>query len=148
MRQITIRFVTPNDASLWLGLRRSLWPHASEDEHATDIAAFLSGHAREPLQVLIAFGQAGAAVGLAELSIRPYAEGCDTHHVACIEGWYVIPEARRQGVGTALVRAAEDWGRSQGCTEFASSAELANAAAHTACGFTETGQIRCFRKAL
>ena len=74
-----------------------------------------------------------------------------TDRVAYLEGWYVVPAARRQGVGAALVRAAEDWARSQGCTEFASDALIDNAvsaAAHRALGFQETVQIRCFRKLL
>jgi aminoglycoside 6'-N-acetyltransferase I len=40
-------------------------------------------------------------------------------------------------------------GAAQGCTEFASDALIDNdvsARAHTALGFTETSQIRCFRK--
>jgi aminoglycoside 6'-N-acetyltransferase I len=71
--------------------------------------------------------------------------------VAYLEGWYVVPEARRRGVGRALVESAEDWGRAQGCTEFASDALLDNdvsAAAHRALGFAETVQIRCFRKVI
>ena len=61
----------------------------------------------------------------------------------------MIPEARRGGVGRALIQAAEEWGRSIGCTEFASDADLTNnvsAAAHKALGFVEVGQVRCFRK--
>ena len=49
------------------------------------------------------------------------------------------------------MRAAEDWGRAQGCTEFGSDALLDNdvsAATHRALGFDETVQIRCFKKRL
>jgi aminoglycoside 6'-N-acetyltransferase I len=71
--------------------------------------------------------------------------------VAYLEGWYVVPGLRRQGVGRALVAAAEAWARAQGCTEFGSDAVLDNepsAAAHRALGFEETAQIRCFKKVL
>jgi aminoglycoside 6'-N-acetyltransferase I len=71
--------------------------------------------------------------------------------VAYLEGWFVSPEARGTGVGRALIAAAEEWGRLQGCTEFASAAEADNdvsAAAHRAVGFTEAGLVRCFRKDL
>ena len=74
-----------------------------------------------------------------------------TDRVAYLEGWYVVPESRRQGVGRALVSAAEEWARAQGCAEFASDALLDNdvsAVAHRAIGFEETVQIRCFRKVL
>jgi aminoglycoside 6'-N-acetyltransferase I len=103
------------------------------------------------LATLVALRSSGDVVGFAELSIRSYAEDCVTDHVAYLEGWYVVPEARRRGVGSALVRAAEEWARSQGCTEFASDALIDNevsAAAHRALGFQETVQIRCFRKVL
>jgi len=105
----------------------------------------------EPLEVLIAAGANGEALGFAELSIRNYAEDCETNRVAYLEGWYVEPEARRRGIGRALVEAAEEWARRQGCTEFGSDALIDNdvsAAAHRALGFEETVEIRCFRKAL
>lgn len=58
--------------------------------------------------------------------------------VAYVEGWFVVPEIRRRGLGRALVSAAEEWGRVQGCTEFASDTlpdNRASAAAHLALGF-------------
>ena len=58
---------------------------------------------------------------------------------------------RRRGIGTALVRAAEQWARDQGCSEFASDAEIENdisVTAHKALGFTEVSRVVCFRKDL
>ena len=71
--------------------------------------------------------------------------------MAYLEGWYVSPGARRQGVGGALVEAAMAWGRAQGCTELASDADAANEvsiAAHARLGFEDAGLIRCFRRDL
>jgi len=96
-------------------------------------------------------GRAGQLVGFAELSRRPYAEGCETSPVGFLEGWYVAPARRRQGIGRALVQAAEVWARGRGCREFASDALAENglsAAAHRALGFEEVEVIRCFRKDL
>jgi len=147
---ITVRPAAPGDAAAWLQLRCASWPEASETEHRAEIEKFLAGQSHVPLGVLIA--QDGArTVGFAELSIRPYAEGCSSDRVAFLEGWYVAPEARRLGVGRALMAAAEEWGRSQRCSEFGSDAEVNNevsAAAHRALGFKEVGLIRCFRKDL
>jgi aminoglycoside 6'-N-acetyltransferase I len=148
---VRVRPVRASDATVWLQHRCALWPEGSEREHQEDIDEFFAGKAREPAAVLVAEGADGEAIGFAELSIRAYAEGCSTDRVAFLEGWFVVPEARGRGVGRALVAAAEEWGRLQGCTEFGSDAEEdnhASAAAHRALGFTEVGLIRCFRKDL
>ena len=131
-------------------MREALWPDET-GSHAQEIQDFLAGRLHMPLEVLLAVDDTGTALGFVELSIRPYAEDCVTERVAYLEGWYVVPDARRRGIGTALVRAAEAWGRAQGCTEFGSDALLDNhvsAAAHHALGFEETVQIRCFKKNL
>lgn len=147
----SVRAATRGDATAWLQLRRALWPEGSNAEHRDDIAQFFAGEAREPLAVLLAEDDAGCPVGFAELSIRTYAEGCRSDRVAYLEGWFVVPKARRQGVGRALIAAAEEWGRSQGCCEFASDTEPHNdvsAASHRALGFSEAGVGPCFRKDL
>jgi len=142
-----LRRVERNDRDSWLCMRDALWP-ATDHSHAID--AYFAGEAREPLQVLIAFDDENP-IGFIELSIRPYAEGCETDRVAFVEGWYVDPNSRGTGVGAALIRAAEEWARSQDCTELASDTEADNvssAAAHRALGFEETAIVRCFRKSL
>jgi aminoglycoside 6'-N-acetyltransferase I len=145
---IQIRPVTASDAPAWLRMRQDLWP---EGTHDAEVAQFFAGALRSPLEVLLAMGENSTPVGFAELSIRPYAEGCETDRIAYLEGWYVEPRARRKGIGSALVMAAEEWGRAQGCTEFASDAEHDNdvsAVAHRALGFEDMGLIRCFKKRL
>ena len=99
----------------------------------------------------MAVDRAEEVVGFAELSIRSYAEGCSSGRVAYLEGLYVLPARRRQGIGGALVLAAEGWAVTQGCTEFGSDALLDNnvsAIVHRALGFEEVAEIRCFRKDL
>jgi len=148
---IRVRPVAPADRAAWLSMRCDLWPEGDAAEHAAEIDAFLAGRLTMPLAVLMAVDGDGEAVGFAELSIRPYAEDCVTDRVAYLEGWYVVSPVRRRGVGRALIRAAEEWARTQGCTEFASDALLENEAsaeAHRALGFQETVQIRCFKKLL
>jgi aminoglycoside 6'-N-acetyltransferase I len=145
-----VRPATPEDSAPWLKMRQAMWPEGASD-HPFEIASYFAGRLREPLQVLLAFDDAGMPLGFVELSIRPYAEGCDTDSVAYLEGWYVVPEARQQGVGRTLVQAALQWAREEGCSEFASDTLVDNeisAAAHRALGFTEVVQIRCFRKSL
>ena len=147
---ISVRAAEPKDSAAWLRMRCALWPEGSQEEHAAEITAFFAGESHMPLAALLAF-EGTAAVGFAELSIRSVAESCLTDRVAYLEGWYVEPAARRRGVGRALVAAAEDWGRSQSCTEFGSDTQIdndASAAAHAALGFEEVERIRCFRKTL
>lgn len=146
---VQVRPVTPADSEAWVQMRCALWPEGSHVEHRAEVARFFAGALREPLQALIAVDDAGTPAGFAELSIRSYAEDCLTDRVAYLEGWYVAPGVRRRGIGRALVQAAEEWARAQGCAEFASDALLDNhvsAAAHKALGFQETVRIRCFRK--
>ena len=83
---ITVRPVQARDAASWLRLRCALWPDGSEAEHSADIDGFLAGRADEPQSVLLAVDGVGRIVGLAELSIRPCAEGCLTNRVAYLEG--------------------------------------------------------------
>lgn len=149
---IKVRNAAKEDADAWLALRHALWPEGSLDDHRTEIESFLAGHAREPQAVLLAENEDdGQIVGFAELSIRPYAEGCRSDRVAFLEGWYVDPGFRRRGVGKVLVSAAEHWAIAQGCIEFASDTQADNEisrVAHRECGFSEVGVIRCFRKEL
>ena len=148
---IILRPATVQDADAWLQLRCDLWPDTTEAEHRVEIEAFFNKTALEPLSVLFAVDPESRLVGFVELSIRPYAEGCDSQRVAYVEGWYVVADWRDQGVGRSLIQASEHWGRSQGCTELASDTEADNELsrqAHCAIGFEEVGLVRCFRKDL
>ncbi|MHA6298702.1 aminoglycoside 6'-N-acetyltransferase [Devosia sp. CAU 1758] len=137
------------DAEDWVAMRTALWPDSS-DEHATEIAGLLvdSGHTLN----LIARSDDGAALGFLEASLRyDYVEGCKSSPVAFLEGIFVRPDARGNGVARAMVARAEHWGRGCGCTEFASDAALDNLASHgmhAALGFGETRRVVFFRKVL
>ena len=93
---------------------------------------------------------AGHIGGFAEVSIRREASECQLGRVGFLEGWFVEEPFRRSGTGAALVAAAEEWSRAQGCSEFASDTETHNElsiAAHHALGFEEVERLVCFRKA-
>lgn len=132
-------------------MRQALWPDGSQREHSRDIDRYFAGHRREPKAALIAVDGAGLPLGFVELSIRNIVDSCETDRVAYLEGWYVVPDARRRGVGAALIAAAEQWGLEQGCAEFGSDSLVGNRvsrAAHLALGFEETGVVRNYRKRL
>jgi aminoglycoside 6'-N-acetyltransferase I len=131
-------------------MRAALWPDHSND-HGLEIARYFEGQRKNPVEVLLACSGSGAPLGFVELSIRPYAEGCTTDRVAFVEGWFVDADRRGQGVGAALMKAAEEWGRANRCTELGSDTQLTNAnsiGAHKALGFEETERLVCFRKSL
>src|SRR5512134_3693370 len=145
---LLIRPVEPSDATAWARMRTALWPDDSES-HAADIARFFSPQRNEPLEVLLACSGSGSPLGLVELSIRPHAAGCTSDRVAFVEGWYVEPAHRGRGVGAALMRAAEEWGRANRCTELGSDTQLGNESsigAHKALGFKEVERLVAFRK--
>jgi aminoglycoside 6'-N-acetyltransferase I len=144
-----IRTYQPADHDDWLRMRRALWPRLGGEDAAEDAAAWL---ARPDAVVIVAArpGDAGLA-GFVELGARPYADGCRTSPVAFLEGWYVDPDVRRQGIGAALVRAGEAWARRQGYRELASDALLENTTshrAHAALGFAEVERAVRYRKDL
>lgn len=134
-------------------MRHALWPDADAGILADEALAFLSGET-PPAQfaaVFVAAASDGTLLGMIELSLRPYADGCDSSPVPYIEGWYVTEGHRGRGIGAALVKAAEDWARELGHTEMASDALLDNAAserAHKALGFEEVERVIHFRKRL
>ncbi|MFL5546208.1 MAG: aminoglycoside 6'-N-acetyltransferase [Gemmatimonadales bacterium] len=148
---VRIRHARPDDARSWATLRNALWPDQPLQELLDEAEMFFSTGDGRLASVLVAEKAGEGLVGFAELSLRPYAEDCRTSPVAFLEGWYVTPSMRRQGVGRALVRAAEEWGRAQGCREFGSDTQFDNStsiAAHLALGFEDAGALRSFRKDL
>lgn len=150
---MAIRSVGLGERAEWLRRRTALWPDASETEHTSEIEAFLTGasQGRPPLvAVFVSAASSGRLTGFLELSVRDDAEGC-AGPTPYIEGWYVDGVARGQGLGRALVEAAEEWARRQGHTEIASDAELENRGsrrAHRALGFEEVERAVHFRKGL
>ena len=146
---VRIRVRIPDDDMEWLRLRSTLWPDLDPQTQRSEMANWL---ARSDAVVFVAVrpDRAGLA-GFVEVGARSLADGCETSPVAYLEGWYVDVDMRRQGVGAALVQAAETWARTRGFREFASDAELDNVdsqRAHVALGFLEVGRSVLYLKKL
>ena len=134
----------------WLGLRKALWPDASDAGHQREMAGFVADPDR--YGQFMAHADDGTPVGLAEVSVRTdYVNGTETSPVAFLEGLYAAPAARRQGVARALLLEVRAWARARGCQELASDTDLENTlsqAVHSRLGFTETQRVVYFRMAL
>jgi len=148
MKKITIRRVTKADKPEWLRMRQALWPDHSSEEFALQSEEILN----DAMQPVFVVGRPnGKLGGFLEAGIRKYADGCETSPVGYIEGWYVDEDLRGQGIGTALVHAAEEWARSQGLTEMASDTWLENEVsirAHMKLGYEEKERLVHFAKKL
>src|SRR5687767_6215869 len=147
-QQISVRPLRETDLNDWFRLRKMLWDATSDDDHKSEMMDILD----HPDSQLVLFADAGGKlVGFLEASIRPFVEDCDTDHVGYLEGWFVEPELRQNGVGRQLVKQAEMWAKEKGCSEMASDAELGNEmslAAHLNLGYKETSRLVHLRKEL
>ncbi len=149
---ITISNANPDDAPHWLAMRQALGPDWVIDHAQRMVTEYFDTGTIDhlPHTVLIAWS-GDRRVGMAEVSLRQFAEGCEASPVGYLEGWFVDKNCRGMGVGRALVEAGKAWARSQGCREFASDAEMDNLqsqAAHEALGFEAVCDIRCYRISL
>jgi aminoglycoside 6'-N-acetyltransferase I len=140
------------DVERWATLRHALWPDAGVSEHASEAAHLFAQS--DAYCVLLALRD-GNAVGFAEAALRrDYVNGCETSPllpVTFLEGIYVHPTHRGQGVARQLCDQVAAWARAQGAREYASDALIDNHVSHTmhrALGFTETQRVVFFRKEL
>ncbi len=128
-------------------MRHALWPDCTEEMHRCEMAEMSSTEAA----VFVHERPSGGLGGFVELSVRDRVDGSLSPRVAYVEGWYVDPDLRGQGIGRALIAQAEAWARSLGFREIASDAEIDNATslrAHAALGFRETFRLVHFLKSL
>ena len=143
---VDIRELGPADFALWADCAHALWPDQPREALLADIRRYAGpgiGEARA-----WAASRGGAVCGYAELSLRPYANGCEGRPVPFLEGIWVAPAARRTGVGRALVRHLAAVVRAEGFVELGSDAlidNLASHAAHMAWGFAEAERVVHFR---
>jgi aminoglycoside 6'-N-acetyltransferase I len=131
-----------------------LWPESPREEHRNEVEIILhSGrYGTLPMAILVSQNDSGALTGFLEVGLRSHADGCDTAHpVGFIEGWFVDEASRKQGIGRALIRAAEHWASEQGCREIASDTwidDQMSIDAHQALGFQIVDRCVHFRKPL
>src|SRR3954447_4732612 len=114
------RIEAPRASSLpaWRRMRQALWPEMTEEENASETEAMIKDSRSF---IRIALNSQGDSLGFAEATLRrDNVNGCATSPVAFLEGIYVEPPVRRQGVARALAEVVEQWACQMGCREFAS----------------------------
>ena len=98
-----MQYSAATEASLdaWVGLRLMLWggTRSTLETEARDILD------SESDACFLATTDSDKTIGFIEISIR----SATFHTYAYIEGWYVAPAHRRQGIGTSLLDHAEQW---------------------------------------
>jgi aminoglycoside 6'-N-acetyltransferase I len=135
-------------------MRELLWPESSMEDHRREVEAVLrSGrYGTLPIAILVSQGEAGTLTGFIEVGLRSHADGCDpAQPVGFVEGWFVHEAFRKHGIGSALMRSAEDWARTKGCLEMASDTWLDDERSqrtHQALGFEVVDRCVHFRKPL
>ncbi len=141
-----IREANNHDIEQWMNLRQQLWPDCSLEDHNLEVTTILSSPKDN---TLLAVDAAGKIVGFVELSIRSYAEGCESKSVGYVEGMFVIQKNRRKGISQELLQAAEYWALKQGCFEMASDSDITNRISHLShqkAGFEEVERTIHFKK--
>ncbi|UCC89629.1 MAG: GNAT family N-acetyltransferase [Anaerolineales bacterium] len=119
-----IRPATKDDALAAVDLMTQLAEYAGEIVDAGVEDRFRTMLELPQHAIFVAEDERGLAVGLLSASLR----WTLWHAGPCmiIEELIVDEEARGQGVGRALIQAALDWARGQGCSEVEVSTEQAN----------------------
>ena len=138
-----IRRAQRNDLEPWVELRLALWP--DED------LAHLRREAEEILKsddqvCFIAFEQM-LATGFVEAQVHRGANGPYAH----VEGWYVVPAARRRGCGGQLIGRVEQWCLHRAIRILTSDTTPSypdSPSAHRAAGFRVIHQFTIFAKDL
>lgn len=132
-------------------MRHALWQDAQFEQLLAECRQFFDGGSSWITAAFIALADDDSPCGFLELNVRSVAAGCERSPVPHVEGWYVMPHARRSGVGRALMDAAETWARARGFTEMTSDTTEnypLSVAAHEAKGFQIVERLIALRKPL
>lgn len=145
---LRIRVAAPTEWRMWRELRlRALadspdaFGETLEGARARDEAAWASSTATDPARVVL-IAEDGGWIGTAVARVTP------DDRCAHLYAMWVAPEARRRGVGRALVDAAMRWSRFAGAGSLAlkvTDRAPAAAAMYRALGFVDTGATEAVR---
>jgi aminoglycoside 6'-N-acetyltransferase I len=143
-----VREMGISDRAVWVQMRLALWPHENAEALAKGIDDIVGSN---DAWGFIAETADGTPAGFAELTIRKFANGCETQPVPFLEGIWVKEPLRREGVGARLIGHVEAFLTARGFREMGSDTEIDNRTsqiAHRGWGFSEKERVVYFRKTL
>lgn len=143
-----IRLYRDSDWPALMRMSAALLKTEEPEGLAAGMHAFLQ---RDDAALFIAEDEDRGIAGYVQVGERPYADGCPTSPIGYIEEWFVDPDVRRMGVGSGLLRAAEEWAHARGIAEMASDSLLDNTIsqrAHVKAGYREVERAVRYRKVL
>ena len=115
--------ISEDNFNEWLSMGLALWPHAKKTlkkEFEADLKS-------DKYKSFLAQNEDGQYLGFINLSLRSdYVQGASSSPVGYVEGIYVKPKYRKQGIAKELIKQAKKWAKKQGCKELGSDAELKN----------------------
>jgi aminoglycoside 6'-N-acetyltransferase I len=120
---IVVRQAQVADTEMLAEMCALLWPDSPLEEHRRELETALRScmNGTLPGAILVAQDIDGLLTGFLQVGLRSHADGCDVSQpVGFVEGWFVQEKFRHQGIGKALMCAAETWSRQHGCREMAS----------------------------
>jgi aminoglycoside 6'-N-acetyltransferase I len=127
-------------------LALDLWPDNDYEELKNEYSSLLKSDKDKVFLYLID----DLPKAFIQLSIRvDYVEGSETSPVGYVEGIFVNPDYRRQGISNELMKKGEEWIKKQGCKQIGSDIESDNITSyqfHMKIGFKEANRIICFIK--
>ena len=115
-----IRPATENDKALLESVAHAMGTVAGRDDFTRCLAEQAAGRR----VIFLAVAQDGGALGYVQLNFTPTYLPFRRLNIAEIQDLNVVPSARRQGIGGALIAACEDVARARGCGEIGISVGL------------------------
>jgi len=144
----TVEEISKNHLSKLMEMVIKLWPDCNYEEEFENCLKIKKSNNQK---IFVAKSDANY-VAFIQLSLRTdHVEGTTSSPVVYIEGLYVEPHYRNQGIAKHLVKKAEEWGHVKGCKEIASDTELNNTNGiefHKSIGFKEVNRLVCFSKTI
>ena len=149
MASITYHEFQPQDFDPLLAMGIKLWKDFSREELQKLIEQTLTSGR---WKILMARNANKHPIGFAIVSIRvDHVEGAEQSPTGYLEGIYVEPEYRKQGVARKLVELSEDWLKENHCTQMGSDTWLTDTRSrnfHKKIGFWEEEEVVHFLKNL